>query len=69
MKKQKFNPKATHCCECGANWVQSEIPEEHREYYSPPYFFSRLIAIYDRSLDRTVEYLCPDCNARFPRED
>jgi hypothetical protein len=28
---------------------------------------SRVIGIYDWDRDMTIEYLCPDCNARWPR--
>jgi uncharacterized protein YlaI len=27
----------------------------------------RQIAIYNRDVDATVEYMCPDCNTRFAR--
>lgn len=63
----KVSPKTKNCPECGASWVSSIIPEEIREYYTPPYFFSRLIGIYSREQDRTIEYVCPDCDARFER--
>lgn len=65
--KKKFNPKAKRCPECGANWVSSIIPKESREYYSPPYFFSRLIGMYDMREDRTMYYVCPDCKTKFER--
>lgn len=59
--------KMRKCPECGANWVSKPIPKEYRENYSPPYFFSRVIGFYDRDLDRTVCYVCPDCKHEFPR--
>jgi ribosomal protein L37AE/L43A len=57
----------THCPECGTNWVTSAIPEERREYYSWPYFFSRINACYNIETDRTEYYQCPDCKHTFPR--
>lgn len=29
--------------------------------------FSRKISVYDEWLDRTVEWVCPDCGGRWPR--
>lgn len=58
--------KMRKCPECGTSWVDKPIPKEHREYYSAPYFFSRVIGVYDRDLDRTVYYVCPDCKTEFP---
>ena len=57
--------KTSHCPKCGAYWFSGEIPEEYWENYSPPYFYSRLIAWYDRDLDVTVKYICPDCGEQF----
>lgn len=57
--------KLTNCPKCRANWIESEIPEEIREHYSPPYFFTRLIGIYDPDKDRTVKFICPDCKTEF----
>jgi len=59
--------KMRNCPECNTNWVDKPIPKEYRENYSPPYFFSRVIALYDRDLDRTTRYVCPDCKHEFPR--
>lgn len=63
----KVSSKTKNCPECNTSWVAGTIPKQSREYYSPPYFFSRLIGISDSKLDRVVEYVCPDCKARFPR--
>lgn len=60
--------KMRNCPHCGTSWVDKPIPKEYRHNYSPPYFYSRLIALYDRDLDRTVRYLCPDCNYQFERQ-
>jgi len=35
-------------------------PEDER-------FYSRMIGVYDRDRDRTVEWLCPDCGVRWDR--
>lgn len=45
------------CPECGAGWAYVHEGKE----------FSHLIGIYDQRLDRTVEWLCPECEARWPR--
>lgn len=63
----KVSPKTRNCPECNTSWVDKPIPKEIREYYSPPYFFSRLIGIYGMREDRVLEYVCPDCDARFER--
>ena len=53
-------------------WCAAKTDEELREYirtsYSPPYKFSRIIGIefWDK-YDGVWEYMCPDCEARFPR--
>lgn len=59
--------KLEKCPECGTNWVDKLIPQQYWEHYSPPYFYSRVIACYDRDLDQTAYFLCPDCNHRFDR--
>lgn len=55
------------CPECGTNWVESLIPEERREHYSPPYFYSRVIGVEPIGEDRIAYWLCPDCKHEFPR--
>jgi rubredoxin len=59
--------KMRNCPECGANWVDKPIPKEYREYYSPPYFFSRVIGVEPLGEDRIAYWLCPDCEHQFPR--
>jgi rubredoxin len=62
------NPDTRYCPACNADWQGEEIPPEHRKYYAEGTTHgSRLIGIYDRAIDRTVEWRCPDCGARFPR--
>lgn len=39
----------------------------HRDY-SPPYRFSRLIAITDMCLDKVTSFMCPDCHSLWDTE-
>lgn len=55
----------SHCPKCDAEWWYKEIPEEHRENYSPPYWYSRVIAYQTWEDDRTLYYICPDCQSKF----
>lgn len=58
-----------NCPQCGASWDGGEIPENIREYYGPPYKWSRVMAIeYSERYDGVWEYECPDCKAVFPSE-
>lgn len=50
------------CPSCDANFDAGPIPEEHRQHYSPPYRFSRVISVYDRDADRHGHWRCPDCS-------
>lgn len=56
------------CPACDADFDGGEIPERIRQHYSPPYRWSRRIAIVDRDLDRCVAYRCPDCAHEWPSE-
>lgn len=58
--------KLSKCPKCGASWDAGAIPEAHREHYTPPFRYSRVIAVTEH--DRTVAWLCPDCGARFTKE-
>lgn len=64
-----MKPLSKHrfCPHCGSNWVAGPIPKEYQGNYSPPYFYSRVIAMYDIHTDRTFCYVCPDCKTEFPR--
>lgn len=55
-----------NCRKCGVSFDGGSIPENIREHYSPPYRWSRRIGIYDRDLDRTVAWRCPDCGDEVP---
>ena len=61
FSKQEF------CPECGTRWWYKKIPKEYRENHSPPYWYSRVMALYDLHKDRTYAYQCPDCNTVFER--
>ncbi len=50
-----------YCKKCGADFLDKEIPLEHREHYGDSTHFSRRMAFYDQDLDRTTSYGCPDC--------
>lgn len=60
-------PTPTRCEICGADYDGGPIPENIRHLYSPPYRWSRVIAVYDDRLDCTVAYRCPDCGHQTPR--
>ena len=50
-----------HCPHCGHNLQGEPIPEDSRELYGNATHFNRVIGVYDRDLDRTVRWQCPDC--------
>lgn len=56
-----------HCPKCGADFDGGEIPEGIREFYAPPYRWSRKISVVDPMRDRVVAYACPDCKHHWPR--
>lgn len=55
------------CPHCDADLRAGEIPEDQREMFGDATHFSRLIGIYDRDLDRTVRWKCPDCKKEWER--
>jgi predicted RNA-binding Zn-ribbon protein involved in translation (DUF1610 family) len=57
------------CPKCGANLLGDPIPQESIDagHYGDHTHFSRRIAIYDPGLDRTVQWMCPDCGERWNR--
>jgi rubrerythrin len=57
------------CPKCNVDFKDKPIPEKHREFYGNETHFSRLIFIYDRDLDRTVSWRCPDCGYTWKREN
>ncbi len=56
-----------NCPACGASLVGDPIPEDAREHHGGATHYRREIGIYDRSLDRTVAYRCPDCGHEWRR--
>lgn len=54
------------CGACGADFDGGPIPENIRQHYSPPYRWSRRVALVDRDLDRQVAWKCPDCGHEEP---
>lgn len=60
--------RANYCPACNAAFDGGPIPAAIREHYSPPFRWSRRIAIYCRDRDRTVAYRCPDCQHEWPTE-
>ena len=55
------------CPYCHISLQGEEIKPEHRQHYGGKTHYSRLIGIYSRERDRTVEWLCPSCQKRWPR--
>lgn len=59
------------CPKCGSDLrdglVSEEFPTPCRFGCDQPSHYSRLVGIYDYGLDRTVEWMCPDCGGRWPR--
>ncbi len=53
------------CPHCNASLIGELIPEEQRFMFNHTTHFRREIAIYDRDLDRTVAWQCPDCGGRW----
>lgn len=64
---EAFVSELDACPRCKASWVGAEIAEEHRHLYGGRTHGSLLIGIYDRGVDRTVEWVCPACQGQFDR--
>lgn len=47
----------------------TECPKCHTDfrYVVKGKTYLRVISIYDRAKDRTIEWMCPDCDYRWPR--
>ena len=63
-------PRPDICPLCGSDLTGEPIQQEYidKGWYGDLTHYSRMIAVYDIALDRTVEYQCPDCGGRWPRE-
>jgi hypothetical protein len=55
------------CPKCNADLKGEPIPEQYRSMYGGKTHYSRTIGLYDRGLDRTTHWLCPDCKGRWER--
>ena len=58
----------SYCPECGSSWDNGPIPESMREFYSPPYRWSRLIGVeIQGQFDGVSLWQCPDCKTQWDR--
>jgi hypothetical protein len=57
-----------NCPNCKTDLTGEPIPEKDREAFGGATHFDRQIGIYDRRLDRTVAFKCPDCGYEWARE-
>lgn len=48
-----------NCPACRSDMTGDEMSPEHREHYSPPYRWSRVLGISDG--DSVFAWRCPDC--------
>jgi len=64
QKLRRSEPE--RCPHCGVNLEGDPIPAESQHHYGATHF-SRVIGLYDRGLDRTTAWRCPDCNGEWPR--
>jgi hypothetical protein len=55
------------CPFCEADLRGYQIPESDRHLYGGRDRFSRVIGIYSRERDRTVKWMCPDCQGQWDR--
>ena len=56
------------CPNCNVDLTGDPIPEKDRHLFGNATHFERQIGLYDRDLDMTVAYKCPDCGATWSRE-
>lgn len=57
-----------NCPNCGVTWIDEPIPMDIRHSYGSRTHFRREIAIYDRDLDCTIAWECPDCRYQLARD-
>lgn len=67
MPEPRYVGDLEECPACGASWLGEPISEANREAYGGATHYRTLIGIYDRNLDRTVAWRCPDCGQRWDR--
>ena len=57
----------THCPKCHADFDGGPIPKNMRQFYSPPYRWSRIIGVERLEDDWVSSWRCPDCGHEWPR--
>jgi len=57
----------TECPGCLVSLKGQPIPKKDQEFFGGAKFFRRDIALYDRDLDCTTAYKCPDCGYIWAR--
>ena len=62
----EFYPR--YCPKCKADLRGKRILKKDRDLFAGDGYFYRTIAIYDRGLDRTVAWKCPDCGNEWERK-
>jgi hypothetical protein len=55
------------CPKCHKSMQGEPIPEKYLQHYGKKTHYSRVIALYDRSKDRTTHWKCPDCGHVWER--
>jgi len=53
------------CPWCKASWDAGPIPKKDHKHYSPPYKYSKIVAVVCPVKDRIIFYECPECKTRF----
>jgi hypothetical protein len=61
-----FIKKQHNCPVCDSGWIGDPIPYHQWDNHTPPYFYLKLIKIYDAEKINILEYECPGCRLRFP---
>jgi len=58
------------CPNCKVDLTGGPIPQQYIDagHYGNHTHYSRRIGIYDRGRDRTVAWVCPDCNHQWARD-
>jgi hypothetical protein len=55
------------CPKCKTSLRGDPIPKKDQKVFGGHKFFGREIALYDRDLDMTTHYRCPDCGFTWKR--
>ena len=68
-KNRSIDLSNLECCpKCESSWVGAPIPEQYQEHHGDSKWYSRVIGLYDRDLDRTFAWQCPDCGTCWDRD-